>query len=55
MNQDELMHFGVKGMRWGVRKTRPSGGTSAGKKPTKTKLTHAQKREILAQGDDVES
>ena len=44
MNQDELMHSGVKGMRWGVRKARPSGGTSAGK----TKLTHAQKKKIRA-------
>lgn len=44
MNQDELMHFGVKGMRWGVKKARPSGGTSTGK----TKLTHAQKKKIRA-------
>ena len=49
MNQDELMHSGVKGMRWGVRKAHPSGGTGSKKKPTKTKLTHAQKREILVQ------
>ena len=48
MNQDELMHFGVKGMRWGVRKARPSSGTSGGKKPTKAKLTRAQKKEIRA-------
>lgn len=45
MNQDELMHFGVKGMRWGVKKARSSGGTSAGK----TKLTRSQKQEIRAQ------
>ena len=45
MTQDELAHFGVKGMRWGVRKARSSGGTSA----SKAKLTRAQKREILAQ------
>lgn len=45
MNQDELMHSGVKGMRWGVRKARPSSG-SGGKKAVKPKLTHAQKKEI---------
>ena len=36
MNRDELMHFGVKGMRWGVRKARPSSG-SGGKKSGKAK------------------
>lgn len=45
MNQDELAHFGVKGMRWGVRRSRPSGGASAGK----AKLTRSQKRESIAQ------
>lgn len=30
---DELFHYGVKGMRWGVRKSRPtSGGTKKSKK-----------------------
>lgn len=32
MNQEELMHSGVKGMRWGVRKARPSSGNGGGKK-----------------------
>jgi hypothetical protein len=45
MNQDELAHFGVKGMRWGVRKSRSAVSSSGGK----TKLTHAQKQEIRAQ------
>lgn len=30
----ELMHYGVKGMKWGVRKARPSSGT--GKRRGKT-------------------
>lgn len=43
MNQDELMHSGVKGMRWGVRKARPSGG-AGGKKATRKKVqTKARK------------
>lgn len=41
MYQDELMHSGVKGMRWGVRKARPSSGGGG-------KLTHAQKKKIRA-------
>lgn len=41
MYQDELMHSGVKGMRWGVRKARPSSGRGG-------KLTHAQKKKIRA-------
>lgn len=48
MNQDELMHSGVKGMRWGVRKARPSSG-SGGKKSGKANLTSAQKKKIRAQ------
>lgn len=43
MKQDELMHSGVKGMRWGVRKARPSSG-SGGKKATRKKVqTRARK------------
>lgn len=49
MYQDELMHFGIKGMRWGVRKSRPAVSSAGGKKSANTKLTRAQKREILAQ------
>lgn len=41
MNQEELMHSGVKGMRWGVRKARPSSSGGG-------KLTHAQKKKIRA-------
>lgn len=43
MYQDELMHSGVKGMRWGVRKARPSSG-SGGKKAARKKVqTKARK------------
>ena len=41
MYQDELAHFGVKGMRWGVRKARPSSGGSGG-------MTRAQKKRARA-------
>lgn len=37
IHQDELNHYGVKGMRWGVRKDKSSGGGSFGK-ATKTWL-----------------
>lgn len=47
MNQNELMHSGVKGMRWGVRKARPSSG-SGGTKSAKKTITPAQKKAARA-------
>lgn len=47
MNQDEIMHSGVKGMRWGVRKARPSSG-GGGANPAKKKITPAQKKAARA-------
>lgn len=32
ISSKELRHFGVKGMRWGIRKNRKSGAKSGGKK-----------------------
>lgn len=32
MHDDELMHYGVLGMKWGVRKSRSSGSSSSKKK-----------------------
>lgn len=43
MNQYELMHSGVKGMRWGVRKARPSSGGSSKKATRKKVQTKARK------------
>lgn len=42
---DELMHHGVKGMKWGVRKDRPSSGSStARKKKTTAKSAIVKKK-----------
>lgn len=41
MYQDEFMHSGVKGMRWGVRKARPSSGGGGGTKPAPKKAARA--------------
>lgn len=45
MNELELYHHGVKGMRWGVRKKRTSssGGSSAGNKVKKVVQNRIQK------------
>ncbi|TRO51028.1 hypothetical protein E2P63_05330 [Candidatus Bathyarchaeota archaeon] len=32
MGQNDLTHFGVPGMKWGVRRSRRSGGTTSGGK-----------------------
>lgn len=38
MDNNELQHYGVKGMKWGIRKDRPaSGGLSSFKRKTKKK------------------
>lgn len=50
MYQDELMHFGVKGMRWGVRKARSSGGPGR-KKPSKPKPTHGRDTTTLTKSE----
>lgn len=51
MNNNELKHHGVKGMRWGVRKaesssTSGSRGTSSKTKAAKKQLTPEQKKAI---------
>ncbi len=45
---DELKHFGVKGMKWGIRKDRKSSGNRKGSsKSKKFKLSDKQKEYIL--------
>lgn len=48
MHQDELMHSGVKGMRWGIRKSRPAVSSAGGKKSAKKTITPAQKKAARA-------
>lgn len=38
LDEDLLVHFGIKGMRWGVRKSSSSGGSSKKKMSTKKKV-----------------
>ena len=45
---DELKHYGVKGMRWGIRKDRKSSGKHKGSsKSKKFKLSAKQKKYLL--------
>lgn len=40
---DELYHYGVKGMRWGVRRSKPQSGYSSGTRKRSKKLSPDQK------------
>lgn len=50
ISSNELRHFGVKGMRWGVRKSRKGGGRSSGsgRKKTMGLLERVGKASVLA-------
>lgn len=39
LDEDLLMHFGVRGMHWGQRKARPSGGSSGSSAPKQKMAT----------------
>lgn len=47
MSPDILMHYGIKGMKWGVRKSRKSSGS--GNKKTTSKNTAKEKRKAELQ------
>ena len=52
-NNDELMHYGVIGMRWGIRRARKNGSSytykSHGQKKYERKLNKLQSSKNLAQ------
>lgn len=48
MGHTELRHFGVKGMRWGVRRQESTTSTSGGKGPKKSFAARHQKAIVAA-------
>lgn len=52
MNQNELYHHGVKGMRWGVRKAEPN-GSSNGLKVKKQRKNNPFTKKRLKQGKQI--
>lgn len=42
-----LMHYGVKGMRWGVRKSRPTSSGGFGRKKSSSGIAKLKKRAAL--------
>lgn len=46
MDNNELIHYGVLGMRWGVRKSKPSSHGRKNAKPAKDKAAFEAKKKI---------
>ena len=50
MDNNELYHYGVLGMKWGVKKSRNSGGSSARKKssrdPEDSRIKDSRKKDV---------
>lgn len=46
VDPDDILHFGVKGMRWGVRKDRGSGGRKSSAKTAKTLTDKELKKRV---------
>lgn len=48
--EEAVIHFGAKGMKWGVRKSKPTGSGKSAIKKTKTEIEESERRKKIAIG-----
>lgn len=53
ISPDELRHFGVKGMRWGVRRKNPSGGRSGESSDSRTARSLSKRKLSSLSNDEL--
>ena len=54
-NQNELYHYGIKGMRWGVRRTQQQLGHSPKKVSGKSKNVSSNPKKVIAKSKKISS